>query len=55
MKTVVSDLDGIFYVLSVTYTFGMTQEYPIQPMMSLTLSSELDARGMEKPEGKAIQ
>lgn len=54
-KGYVSDLDGIFYVLSVTYTFGMTQEYPIQPMMSLTLSSELDARGMEKPEGKAIQ
>ena len=53
-KGSVKDLDGIFYVLSVSYTYGMTNNSPIQPIMSLTLSSELDAKSMQAPEGKAV-
>lgn len=54
-KGMVRDLDGIYYVLAVSYTYGMTNENPMQPTMSLILSSELDAKSTNKPEGKAIQ
>lgn len=50
----IKDLDGIYYIASVTYTYGMTQIYPIQPTMSLLLCSELDAKGSVSAEGKAI-
>ena len=48
------ELDGIYYILEIKYIFGMTNKHPLIPKMILTLSSELDSKGMQKPEGKAV-
>lgn len=47
------ELAGIYYILSITYIYGLTNES--SPMMSLILCSETDYKGMESPEGDAIQ
>ena len=46
------DLDGTYYIASISYTYGMTEYHPTVPLMTLTLCSELDAKSMDKPEGK---
>lgn len=50
----IRDLDGIYYVASVTYIYGMTQIYPTQPTMTLLLCSELDTKGNSSAEGETI-
>jgi len=49
------ELDGIYYVASVKYTFGMTNTYPDLPYMDLYLCSELDSKGLANPEGRPIE
>jgi len=48
------DLDGLYYIASVTYNYGMTNVHPYQPYMHMVLCSELDSEGMESPEGGPI-
>jgi hypothetical protein len=45
------DLDGLYYIVSVAYTYCMTNESPTYPMMSLFLCSELDMNSVDAPEG----
>lgn len=47
-------VDGLYYVASVKYNFGMTQRHPITPSMELCLCSEIDVNGSDSPEGKGI-
>lgn len=49
------DLDGLYYVASVTYNYGMTNVYPYQPFVYMVLCSELDSEGMESSEGGPIE
>ena len=53
-KGEVKELDGIYYVMSITYEFGMTNTYPFAPVMQLHLCTETDSVGKESPEGKPI-
>lgn len=48
------DLNGLYYIASVTYNYGMTNTHPYQPYMRVVLCSELDSKGMENPEGEAM-
>ncbi|HOB26243.1 MAG TPA: hypothetical protein PKG93_03765 [Bacilli bacterium] len=48
------DLNGIYYIASITYSYGMTNTHPYQPYMHMVLCSELDSKGMENPEGEPI-
>ena len=47
-------VDGLYYVASVKYNFGMSQRHPITPSMELCLCTEIDNNGMTSPEGKGI-
>jgi len=49
------DLDGLYYIASITYSYGMTNMHPYQPHMHMILCSELDSEGMENPEGRPIE
>lgn len=48
------DLDGLYYIASITYNFGMTNVHPFQPYVQMVLCSELDSKGIESPEGGPI-
>lgn len=48
------DINGVYYVISVTYHYGMTSQHPMQPSMDLVLASETDKYGIDYPEGKKI-
>lgn len=49
------DLDGLYYIASITYSYGMTNMHPYQPHMHMVLCTELDSEGMENPEGGPIE
>lgn len=48
------ELDGLYYVASVTYNFGMTNNYPTQPFVNLILCTDNEIEGIESVEGGPI-
>lgn len=51
----IQDLDGIYYILEINYTYGAAAVSSGQIAMHLTLCSELDMLGYEKAEGKPVE
>lgn len=47
-------LDGLYYVIEVCHRIGLDPMQPFLPMTRLTLSSDVDFKGMKAPEGKPL-